>query len=50
MNAECGREASVLPPELDRNVCGEHIYSGVGIDSRLRIRRMGKHDQLHQAS
>lgn len=46
---ECGREAALLPTELDGDVHGECVRGGVGAGGGVRARRMGEHDQLHQA-
>jgi hypothetical protein len=42
-------EATLLPAELDGDVRGEHVHSGVGDGGRLRARRLGQHGQLRQA-
>lgn len=47
---ECCGKASLLYAELDRNVHIQHIRGGVGSDSRIRVRRMGEYNELHQAN
>ena len=46
---ECCRKATILPTELDRHVCFEHIRGGMGFRGWIWIRRVGKHEQLHQS-
>ena len=48
--AECCREATILPTELDRHVRCEHILGGMGFRGWVWIRRVGKHEQHHQTS
>lgn len=48
--AECGREATILPAELDRDVRAECVRGRVGPRSWVWFRRLGQHDQLRQAS
>jgi len=42
-------EAAVLPAELVGDVRAERVRGGVGAGGRLRPRRLGQRDQLHQA-
>lgn len=48
--AECCREATILSKELDSHVCDQLPHSCVGFGNRVRVRWMGQHDQLREAS
>jgi hypothetical protein len=44
---ECSRETTLNCRRLGRIIHREHLCSGVGIDRRIWVWRMGKHAQFH---